>query len=60
MKYQGAFSRNMGFVGKHFLFSLPPLFFCSRSNFRAITQLEKLATQATPSFILNLSTSPLK
>ena len=51
MKYQGAFSRNVGFAGKHFLFSPPPLplppFFCSHSNFRVITRLETLATQAS-------------
>ena len=51
VKYQGAFSRIVGFAGKRFLFSPPPppstFFFCSRSNFRAITRLETLATQAT-------------
>ena len=50
VKYQGAFSRIVGFAGKRFLFSSPPppsiFFFCSRSNFRAITRLETLATQA--------------
>ena len=51
VKYQGAFSRIVGFAGKRFLFSPPPppstfFFFCSRSNFRAITRLEALATQA--------------
>ena len=50
VKYQGAFSRIVGFAGKRFLFSPPPppstFFFCSRSNFRAITRLETLATQA--------------
>ena len=40
-----------------FLFSLPPppstiFFSCSRSNFRAITRLETLATQANLSLIL--------
>ena len=49
-KYQGAFSRIMGFAGKRFLFSsLPPpstFFFCSHSNFCAITLLETLARQA--------------
>ena len=51
VKYQGAFSRIVGFAGKRFLFAPPPppstLFFCSRSNFHAITRLERLATQAT-------------
>ena len=50
VKYQGAFSRIVGFVGKRFLFSPPPApstFFCFRSNFRAITRLETLATQAS-------------
>ena len=54
VKYQGAFSRIVGFAGKRFLFSTPPpsTFFCSRSNFfRAITRLETLATQAKLSFI---------
>ena len=49
MKYQGAFSRIVGFAGKRFLFSPPPppsTFFCLRSNVRAITRLETLATQA--------------
>ena len=47
VKYQGAFSRIMGFAGKRFLFSpAPSIFFCSRSNFRAITRLETLDTQA--------------
>ena len=50
VKYQGAFFRIVGFAGKRFLFSpLPPpstFFFCSRSNFRAVTRLETLATQA--------------
>ena len=51
VKYQGAFSRIVGFAGKRFLFSPSPprstfFFFCSRSNFRAITRLETLATQA--------------
>ena len=36
----------MGFAGKRFLFSPSTFFFCSRSNFRAITRLETLATQA--------------
>ena len=43
------FSRIVGFAGKRFLFSPPPppsTFFCFRSNFRAITRLETLATQA--------------
>ena len=45
-------SRIVGFVGKRILFPPPPsIFFLggggSRSNFRAITQLETLATQAT-------------
>ena len=45
MKYQGAFSRIVGFTGKHFLFSPPPpfFFFLARSNFRAISRLEMLA-----------------
>ena len=48
VKYQGAFSGILGFAGKHFLFSSPTsIFFCSRSNFRAITRLETLARQAT-------------
>ena len=50
MKYQGVLSRIVGFLGKCFLFSppLPPsIFFCSHSNFRAITRLEMLPTQAT-------------
>ena len=51
VKYQGAFSRIVGFAGKRFLFFPPPppstFFFCFRSNFRAITRLETLATQAT-------------
>ena len=50
MKYQGAFSRIVGFAGKRFLFSPPPpsstFFFRFRSNFGAITRLETLATQA--------------
>ena len=48
VKYEGAFSRIVGFAGKRFLFSPPPppSTFCSRSNFRAITRLETLATQA--------------
>ena len=47
VKYQGAFSRIVGFGGKRFLFSPPPsTFFCLRSNVRAITRLETLATQA--------------
>ena len=50
VKYQGAFSRIEGFAGKRFLFSPLPLplqpFFCFHSNFRAITRLETLATQA--------------
>ena len=56
MKYQGAFSRSVGFAGKRFLFSPPPppppsILFCSRCNFRAITRLETLATQVSPSYI---------
>ena len=48
VKYQGAFSRIVGFAGKRFLFSPPPpTFFCLRSNFCAITRLETLATQAS-------------
>ena len=51
VKYQGAFSRNVGFADKSFLFPPPPppstRFFCSRSNFRAITRLETLATHDT-------------
>ena len=49
VKYQGAFSRIVGFAGKRFLFSPPPppsTFFCFRSNFRVLTRLETLATQA--------------
>ena len=52
VKYQGAFSRIMGFAGKRFFSSPLPLplpcffFFCSCSNLRAITRLETLATQA--------------
>ena len=50
VKYQGAFSRIVGFAGKRFLFSPPPppsiFFFGSRSKFRVITRLEMLATQA--------------
>ena len=48
VKYQGPFSRIVGFGGKCFLFSPAPstfFFFCSRSNFRAITRLETLAMQ---------------
>ena len=40
----------VGFAGKRFLFCLPPppsIFFCSRSNFRAITRMETLAMQAS-------------
>ena len=41
-----------------FLFSpplpLPPFFFSSRSNFRAITRLETLATQANLSLKFNV------
>ena len=55
MKHQGAFSRIVGFVGKCFLFSPPPppstFFVCFCSNFRAITRLERLATQATSDFV---------
>ena len=45
----------MGLLGKHFLFPPPPPpsifhFFCSHSNFCAITQLEMLAPQATSYF----------
>ena len=57
VKYQGAFSRIVGFVGKCFLFCPPPppsIFFCSRSNFRAITRLETLATQARKKFLMNI------
>ena len=46
VKYQGAFSRIMGFAGKRFLFS-PSIFFCSCSYIPAITGLEMLAMQAT-------------
>ena len=48
MKYQGAFSRIVGFAGKRFLFSPPPppSNFFSPSNFRPISRLETLATQA--------------
>ena len=49
VKYQGAFSRIVGFASKRFLFSPPPstpFFFRCHSNFRAITRLETLATQA--------------
>ena len=49
VKYQGAFSRIVGFAGKCFLFSpFPPpsTFFCFLSNCHAITQLDTLATQA--------------
>ena len=47
VKYQGAFSRIVGFAGKCFLFSPPPsTFFCFLSNFHAITRLETLAAQA--------------
>ena len=48
VKYQRAFSRIARFPDKRFLFSPPPppSIFCSRSNFRAITGLETLATQA--------------
>ena len=52
VKYQGAFSRIVGFCGQAFLlFSPTPptsifFFFCSCSNFRAITRLETPATQA--------------
>ena len=59
VKYQGEFSWILGFAGKRFLFSppLPPsIFFCSRSNFRAITRLEMLATQANkPQEFLTIS-----
>ena len=49
VKYQGAFSRIMGFAGKLFLFSplltLPIFFFfCSLFNFRAIIRFETFAT----------------
>ena len=48
VKYQGAFSRIVGFAGKRFLSPSPFIlfFFCFRSNFPAITRLETLATQA--------------
>ena len=62
MKYQGTFSRIVGFAGKRFLFSppLPPQpFFRFRSNFCAITQLEMLATQAMLDTVV-LASNPLK
>ena len=43
VKYQRAFCRIVGFAGKRFLFSPPPppsTFFCSRSNFCAITRYD--------------------
>ena len=47
VKYQGAFSRIVGFAGKRSPLPLPVQpFFCFLSNFRAITRLETLATQA--------------
>ena len=51
VKYQGAFFRIVGFAGKRFLFSPHPppstfFFFAPAPNFRAVTQLETLATQA--------------
>ena len=54
VKYQGAFSRIVGFADKCFLFSPPiplHLIFCSRSNFHAMTRLEMLATQTKKSVI---------
>ena len=45
--------KNRGVCGQAFLFSPPPppstFFFCFRYNFRAITRLETLATQASDS-----------
>ena len=61
VKYQGAFFRIVGFAGfagKRFLVS-PPLrpsifFFCSRSNFCAITRLKTLAKQLGDENVLRL------
>ena len=56
VKYQGAFSRIVGFAGKRFLFSPPPppsTFFC------AITRLETLATQATKTMVMQFLLSLL-
>ena len=49
VKYQGAFSRIVGFAGKHFLFSPPPpssIFFFFAPSL-TITRLETVATQAS-------------
>ena len=57
-EYQGAFSRMAGFADKRVLFSPPPpasIFFCSRSNFRAITRLETLATLVSLAAVLWMS-----
>ena len=48
--------QNCGFAGKRFLFSpplSPSIFFCSRSDFRAVARLETLATQAKDSMSRN-------
>ena len=49
----------MGFLARVLSspFPFPPFFLCSRSNFRAITRLETLATRASPTFVTTLNTS---
>ena len=58
VKYQGRFPESWGLRASVSSppFPIPP-FFCSRSNFRAMTRLETLATQASKNisryYILN-------